>query len=253
MKKLAFCIVASTLFGFNVHAKNDCVKKYPSLKKTIEASEPLKLTETGRTKLTFTVYVARAKEALAVANIQSDEIKKLGCEEEISELESCLTPISWSCETHPPFINRLALEKIEKNKIEELAYESDQIWGATNLFNICCGDFGCTEGGVGIPEVFRSERLATALIQLALEKNYFGGIALKSLELSSQALQTAQCACQMRNAKTIKDVIQNLNSAKAQLAKAGSKAQNVINIYSKIAQNLKEKLPKKECSLPGYD
>ena len=241
-------------FLANALETQDCVRKFPSIQKTLEIITPFREAAKGSSRLSFSDLVAMAKDAERTVNSQQADIQKIGCGENADkDLGACILPVSWSCEGIPLSIDLSFLSSVKKTKDEELALVTGQLLKSTDLFQICCGDFGCHPSGIGIPYLFHEKSKIEALANLAVVGGQFGNIAFNSLKLSVSGLETANCSCEPPTAvEDLKQVVENFAVVKSGIRSKSERAKSVSELYARIIAGLKKGVPKVKCRLPGY-
>ncbi len=227
-----------------------CVEKFPKIRKTIEALQPLQVPGL----LNFKKLVQKIKAAESVVNDDKEReaLQSIGCGGVSSDaLNICVKPLLWSCEALPFSIDRKFLSEIKKSKTEEQALLTGQLLESENLFATCCGDFGCHPTGVGIPDMFQDKGKAEALTDLALDSGVYGNIAFGTLKASVDGLSRATCGCNIQNGEPL-GIVRTLMAVQVSIKKTNLRANQVHAFYGKIIGMLERGLPKEICKLPGY-
>lgn len=117
--------------------------------------------------------------------------------------------------------------------------------GPANIFATCCGDFGCVDGGAGIPRLLYDREMIAKLARLSGLDTPYGRAAQETLKKSSAGIAKATCNCDDIGAEDMKEVIADLSSVGKD---AAPQAATPIN---SIAAALKKGLPKSQCKMPG--
>lgn len=251
MKKYVLLGMFALSFSSLAISTKECVAKFPSIKSVILAAEPLQNAAAGKSKLKFKDLVAKAKALESLANKKSQAIQSLGCAEILNDIAPCLKPVDWSCEGIPFTVDFDFLTSVKKSTIEEQAFLSYQLYKSSNLFEVCCGDFGCEKGGVGMPNVIFEKNRMQALIQLAIGSGEYSDIAFKSLQLSSDGLKSAKCSCQPPEAPEIEKVSKEMSEAIKGLPTKNKKTKPVTALIQSMAGSLSSSFAKEACNIPG--
>ncbi len=247
--------------------------KYPRLKGLFADVDRLsRLGAEGRTS--FDELVALGREVDARARRDLPAIQAVGCGREDGvgvpgELTGCLSLIIWGCEAVPPVLRLSFLEKARKDRAQELILslqpgpagdrQEEFLFHGKNLFQVCCGDFGCQNGGVGVPSLLADRTGLFGLVELASLGGPYGEIALVTLEKSGAALAAtpsgARCTCVpgagglSQVAATVRGVLATAPAA-AETGKT-PRQRRIRAALSAIAERLKQGLPKRACPTPG--
>ncbi|MFN9066471.1 MAG: hypothetical protein ACK5V3_04535, partial [Bdellovibrionales bacterium] len=229
----------------------ECLTKFPSISGLIKAVEPLKQASNGKSKLKFSELLKKAQEVEKLANRQRTKIQSLGCAEILHDIDPCIKPVDWNCKNQPFGIDFEFLEPVKKSNIEEKAFQSYQLYKSVNLLRVCCGDLGCLDSGLGIPNVLNEKARLLALVQLAGSQGAYADVALKSLELTSSSLSKANCSCPAPKPKESLRISEELTMALSTLDKKSKRTKLVEKSIKPIKEILDKGFPQAECIIPG--
>lgn len=247
MKLFLFLIMLITANYSKAMTTKECVEKFPTIKNVVLAAEPLQRAASGKSKLKFSELLNKATAAEKVANKHRKQIQALGCAEILHDIEPCLKPIGWSCETLPFQVDFDFLIPVKKSIQEEKALLSYQLLKSENVFKVCCNNLGCEEKGVGIPNILFEKNRLDAFVQLAAESSGYSNIALKSLQMSLAGLKVSQCSCETPKEKEMKRIAEELKSSATALNTKVKRAREVQALVNEISQVIAKGFPEKEC------
>jgi hypothetical protein len=223
--------------------------KNPALGKLLDAAGGLR-EGAAKPGASFSQLVAQAQALAGLGEKSLGQIQQAGCklkEAQLNAFESCTAPLTWSCESVRPGIDWSFLASVKRAEDEDLAFALGDavLAGPANIFATCCGDFGCVDGGVGVPRLLYDKEMIAKLARLSGLDTQYGRAALETLKKSSAGIAKATCKCDDIGKEDLAEVIADLNSVGKE---AGPQASPQLR---SISAALKKGLPKSQCKMPG--
>jgi hypothetical protein len=254
MKYGHIIVVICVFFPSPVRADCDVAgmsRKHPVLNELFRKASALRKASNDG-KSTFPKLMKDADELDKLAEKQTVEIQNVGCgtTPDIKTVEDCLKPIVYGCEAIPAEVDRSVFSKLKKSKEEQLAFDL-MLFEPKNLMETCCGDFGCTDGGVGIPSILYEAEDIKKLAELATLTGKYAENAQKTLHLSVMALRSAKCGCTKLSADDLKELTKTLRDTKKYLAGNTPAQKRITSAFEEFAKALGKGLPKEECKKAG--
>jgi hypothetical protein len=172
------------------------LKKYPKLIALVGDAAKFR-EDAKRPEASFSALVARGRALAARMSAPENGPEPCGLPGDVAALDACLEPIQYGCEAVPATIRWSFLDPVLRAPDEEIAYSLDGLVldGSKDLLAVCCGDFGCAPGGVGLPAALSGTGGFISLTRLAEMNTPLGRDAFAALTASADAAATPKCGC----------------------------------------------------------